>query len=127
MFKLIIYKAKFYSGGIALSKKLENNGIWESSGMIFTEYREAMFEQNRQLKSRLKPIMHEKELGAVAQGIGESYATRCKITLILFEPFVDREVVGVVVRIEQYSKRIRLELSADEYEWIKFEDILNVV
>jgi hypothetical protein len=71
--------------------------------------------------------MQEKELGAVAQGIGESFATRSKITLILFEPFVDREVEGVVVRIEQYSKRIRVELSADEYEWIKFEDILNVV
>jgi hypothetical protein len=108
-------------------KKLEVNGICGSGRMNLPKYREPTLEHNRKFQNRVKPFLNEEELGIIAQGIGESFATRCIITLILIEPFVDREVVGIVVRIEQYSKRIRVELAEDDYEWIKLDDIIKVI
>jgi hypothetical protein len=110
-----------------MGKKLEDNGMWESSRMMLPEHREAILESNSNLKQHNKPVLHEEELEIIALGIKESFATHSVITIVLFEPFVNRKVVGVVVRTEQYSKRIRVELNEDEYEWIKLDEIVKVI
>jgi hypothetical protein len=44
----------------------------------------------------------------------------------LKESFKDREVKGTVVLIDQYLRSIRIELSKDNYEWVKLDDIVKV-
>jgi len=110
-----------------MGKKLDKNGMWESSRMMLPEHREAILKSNKEVFLKEKPNLHEEELEIITQGIGESLATRCIITLIIFEPYVNREVVGIVVRVEQYLKRLRLELNEDDYEWIKLDDIIKVI
>jgi len=48
------------------------------------------------------------------------------ITFVLDEPFKAREILGTVVLIDQYLRRIRIELANDEYEWVKMDDIIKL-
>jgi hypothetical protein len=100
--------------------------MWESSRMMLPEHREAIIKSNKEVLLNVKPILHEEELEIITRAIMESLQTHCEITLVLFEPYVNREVVGIVVRVEQYSKRLRIELNEDDYEWVQLDDIVKV-
>ncbi|TCZ76065.1 YolD-like family protein [Paenibacillus albiflavus] len=72
-----------------------------------------------------KPELDEQEWEIISRAIGESMSQGIEITLQLFDPFDDVEVRGVVTKIDQQLKRIKLEYDGD-YDWFKLEDILSV-
>ncbi len=107
-----------------MGKKLEGNGMWESSRMMLPEHREEILRINKEVFKRVKPIMHQEELEIINRAIAESMQKRSMIKLELFDEYHNRTVQGIVVRVEAYSKRLRLEIGED-YEWIPLGDILK--
>jgi len=108
-----------------MGKKLEGNGMYESSRMIIPEHATAIRMHGRERNRRTKPELDEQELEIISHAIGESMSTGSEIVLQLFEPFEDKEIRGVVTKIDQQLKRIKVEF-ADDYDWIKLEDIVKV-
>ena len=70
--------------------------------------------------------LEHNEINSITESIAESFINRNVLTLVVSEPFQNREVVGTVVLIDQYLKRIRIELPNSEYEWVKVADILKI-
>ncbi|TCZ75335.1 YolD-like family protein [Paenibacillus albiflavus] len=108
-----------------MGKKLEGNGLYESSRMIIPEHAAAIRMYGRERNRRTKPELDEQELEIISRAIGESMSEGSEIVLQLYDPFEDLEVRGVVTKIDQQLKRIKIEYG-DDYDWIKLEDILSV-
>jgi len=108
-----------------MSKKLEKNGQWESSRMMLPEHREAILEQNRSLKKRVKPDMDEQVQEEILRAIGVSMWLFLPMTFVLFNEVVDHELTGIAIKIDTTNHMVRVSGTQDE-SWIRFSDIVGV-
>lgn len=109
-----------------MSKKLEGNGLWESSRMMLPEHREAIIEQNREILKKTKPTMHEEELEIIEKALWDSYRLEITITVVLFDELEDIHRTGRVTKIDQYERMIKLQ-SAKDYDLLKVDNIISVI
>ncbi|MEY9096305.1 YolD-like family protein [Paenibacillus sp. RC84] len=109
-----------------MGKKLEGNGLYESSRMILPEHKEAIRRQLRDLNRRTKPVLDEQEWELITRAMAYSYTEQQQITLILFDPFTDIEKTGVITKFDQHLKQVRLDYE-DDWEWIKMGDIIEII
>lgn len=63
-----------------MSKKLEGNGLWESSRIIIPEHKEAYLKLMKDRQRRGKPEIDDQEVQLTEQAIIESYNTRQPVT-----------------------------------------------
>ncbi|QGQ96143.1 YolD-like family protein [Paenibacillus psychroresistens] len=108
-----------------MSKKLEKNGQWESSRMMLPEHREAILEQNRSLKKKVKPEMDEQVQEEILRAIGVSMWLNLPMTFVLYDEIADYELTGIAVKIDTSNRMVKVREAADE-SWIKFVDIVGV-
>jgi len=108
-----------------MGKKLEDNGLFESSRFMIPEHVVELRKYGKERNRRIKPELDEQEWELISRAIGESMSDGTEIKLLLFDPFEDVVVVGVVTKVDQQLKRIKLEYDSD-YDWIKLEDIVRV-
>jgi len=106
-----------------VSKKLQGNGVYESSRFIIPQHREAAVRQAQEINRRIKPNLDEQQWEAVEHALSESIREHVPVTIHVFGAFENREVTGMVTRVDTYAKQVKLSFS-DEYEWIKYEDII---
>jgi len=109
-----------------MSKKLEKNGLWESSRMMLPEHREAIIEQNKTLLKKDKPIMDEEELENIEKVLWESYRLEVTITVVLFDELENIHRTGRVTKIDQYKRMIMLQ-NENDYDWLKLDSIVRVI
>lgn len=109
-----------------MSKKLSNNGLWESSRMIIPQHKEALLKHQQGQGGRLRPHLDEQAWDEISSRLQWSMENREPVTLQLYDPFERREVAGIVVDIDMIGQRVRLQ-EGDERHWIKAEDILGVL
>jgi hypothetical protein len=108
-----------------MSKKLEKNGQWESSRMMLPEHREAILEQNRTLKKRVKPEMDEQVQEEIVRAIGVSMWLSLPVTFVMYDEVADYELTGIAVKIDTSNRLVKVSGTEDE-SWIKFSDIVRV-
>jgi hypothetical protein len=108
-----------------MSKKLENNGLWESSRMMLPEHREAFMAMQKAAEKRAKPMLHDDEYEVMIRCIKESYYTQKTIVVELFHEYEAEYVSGRVTRIDEQMRHIRLDRS-DEHTWVAVEQIVQV-
>lgn len=106
--------------------KLEGNGIMESSRMIMPEHRQAFIDRQREKTKRSKPVIDEQEMQLIERALVDSYNQRERVELVLFDPFEDRHISGIVSAIQTYKREIKLTTSDDEWEWIDIKRIVAV-
>ncbi|GKU79880.1 YolD-like family protein [Paenibacillus sp. L3-i20] len=99
-------------------KKLEGNGLWESSRMILPEHRKAMNDYDKESKRRSRISLDEQEWEDISRDVSESMAMRQQITLRMYHPFEELTIVGVVDRVDQLKKRFMV-----DGEWFDIKDI----
>ncbi|WP_405131920.1 YolD-like family protein [Paenibacillus sp. FSL H8-0317] len=99
-----------------MGKKLEGNGIFESSRMILPEHREAMLRHQREQQRRGKPIMDEQAIEEIVRALAESFHEKTQVDLVVFSPFDDEHYSGVVIGINQQSGRVNLLLEDGKKE-----------
>ncbi|WP_141500936.1 YolD-like family protein [Paenibacillus luteus] len=101
-------------------KKLEGNGLWESSRMMLPEHIVRIREFNHDLLAKEKPVLDADELEVLERVVSASLSERTPITLRLYNRFEDLNVIGVVERIDTLKQRVMV-----DGEWIQMADILG--
>ncbi|OAB35283.1 hypothetical protein PMSD_13205 [Paenibacillus macquariensis subsp. defensor] len=107
-----------------MSKKLQGNGVYESSRFIIPQHREAAVRQAQEINRRVKLTLDEQQSEMVEHALSESIREHVPVTLQVFGAFENSEVIGMVTRVDTYGKQVKLSFD-DEFEWIKFENIIS--
>lgn len=108
-----------------MSKKLQGNGIWESSRMMLPQHRERIVENQRLLRKKTKPFIHEDEWEIIFQNINLSLNEQEPVKVTIFGENEYSELRGVVTSISQYQKKLKVENECG-YEWVDFDEIISV-
>ncbi|MEC4566798.1 YolD-like family protein [Paenibacillus sp. CMAA1739] len=109
-----------------MSKKLEENGLWESSRIIIPEHKEAYLKLMKDRQRRGKPELDDQQVQLIEQALINSYNSRNAVTVTVFSPFDDEVMTGVVTSINTARREVKLFRGEDDYSWIKLEDIISV-
>ncbi|WP_025686519.1 YolD-like family protein [Paenibacillus maysiensis] len=110
-----------------MGKKLEGNGLWESSRIILPEHKEAYLKLMTDRQRRGKPELDEQEVQLIEQVLIDSYNSRTAVTLLVFSPFDDEELTGVVTSINTGRREVKLSRGEDDFSWVKLEDIISAL
>ncbi|MFB5761075.1 YolD-like family protein [Paenibacillus medicaginis] len=108
-----------------MSKKLNGNGIFEGSRFILPEFREAYEAQMREQERRGKPALDDQEMQLIEQALIESYNRRVPITVVVFNPFDDEELRGIVTSVNTSLREVKLIRGDEDCSWIKLEEIIS--
>lgn len=106
-------------------KKLEGNGLWESSRMMLPEHRETIIRQQLEEGRRDRPILDPQEMELIESTLAVSFHEHSTVTLNLFDEYGDIQINGIVTIIHTYRREIKLSTSSGEWEWIKIDDITS--
>ncbi|MGQ3478533.1 YolD-like family protein [Paenibacillus sp. TY11] len=101
-------------------KKLEENGLWESSRIIIPEHK-----VNERSTTAKKPELDDQEVQLIEQELIDSYNSRTAVTLVVFSPFDDAELRGIVTVINTARREVKLSRVEDDFSWIKLEEIIS--
>ncbi|MDO7908407.1 YolD-like family protein [Paenibacillus sp. JX-17] len=107
-----------------MAKKLEGNGFWESSRYVLPEHRDAMQEREQEQLRRGRPVIDEQQLQEIEVALIDSYNQRCEVKLVVFNPFEDEEVTGIVTVVNTYTREVKL-FQGNNFRWIKVEEIIK--
>lgn len=108
-----------------MSKKLQNNGLFESSRMMLPEHKEAYLLHQTQLIPRHRPLLDEQEAELLSHLITESTLTGSEITLVWFGELETRQITGYVAKIDQHKKAIKL-TNSEGSQWIPIGEISTI-
>lgn len=108
-----------------MSVKLAGNGLFESSRMILPEHREAWLAQCEQQRRRGKPELDDQEVQRISEVLVDSYNRSSTVDLILYNPFFEEPISGVVVGLNSARCEIKLMLE-DEFRWVSLAEIVSV-
>jgi hypothetical protein len=103
-----------------MSKKLQGNGLFESSRMMLFEHRDALIERHRLVQKRSRRELDEQRREELAARLGAAMAERAPVKLTLFHEDGDRIVRGVITRHDAERLRVRV-----GREWISLQDIVD--
>ncbi|MDT3426046.1 hypothetical protein J2Z22_001566 [Paenibacillus forsythiae] len=104
-------------------KKLEG-GIWESK-FILPEYRSGIEHDLRESQRRKKPLLDEQQLEEIDKALYYSQLDKVPVTLKLWDPFDDRTAKGIVLQFDRQLRRIKLQWSEDDWDWVDMDEILS--
>ncbi|MGR6764438.1 YolD-like family protein [Paenibacillus sp. T2-29] len=108
-----------------MGKKLEENGLWESSRIIIPKHKEAYLKLMQDRQRRGKPELDDQEVQLIEQALIESYNSRRPVSVTVFSPFDDTVMTGVVTSINTARREVKLVRGEDDFSWIKLEDIVS--
>lgn len=55
----------------------------------------------------------------------DSYNQRERVNLVLYDPFADRHISGLVTAINTHKREIKLVTAEEEWEWISVRKIIS--
>ncbi|MGO4543213.1 YolD-like family protein [Paenibacillus sp. 2TAB23] len=99
-------------------KKLEGNGMWESSRMMLPEHKVRLNQLTEDEKKRQRIDLDEQEWVIISQLVEDSLKHRQLIKLQMFHETEELEVSGIVDRVDQLKGRFMV-----DGEWFAIKDI----
>jgi hypothetical protein len=109
-----------------VSKKLEHNGIFESSRFTQPEHKEDSLDDFKRQQRKIRPTLDRQQLDYIAAAIARSALDQMPITLTVYDELIgESSLTGVVKKMDQQLQRIKV-ASGDSVEWIPFEDVMDV-
>ncbi|MEK3730963.1 MULTISPECIES: YolD-like family protein [Paenibacillus] len=106
-------------------KKLEGNGLWESSRMMLPEHKESIIRRQLEEGRKVKPTLDAQEMELIEHALAESFYDHRTITLRLYDEYEEVERTGVVTIVLTHRREIKLTTGPGEWEWIRIDDILS--
>jgi hypothetical protein len=104
-----------------MRKKLEGNGLWESSRMMLPEHKERILEVNHELDRKEKPILDPYKREEINERLSNAYRNGEAVRLVLWDPFENRSISGVITKLDVLAYRILI-----DGQWVKLTGILEV-
>ena len=108
-----------------MGKKLEGNGLFESSRMMLPEHREQFVRKQGEIGRRNRPVLDDQALEQYALLLMESMEREEEVVIRVFDPYADADVAGRVVKIDFTMRRIKV-AGRGETVSIRFADIVHV-
>lgn len=108
-----------------MSKKLQHNGLWESSRMMLPEHKEAILHHRKELGRIPRPQLDEQALELFTCTLREAAETGSPVRAKIYDAFMNVEIIGYVQQIDIYMKRIKF-AHGGQKTWINFADLLHV-
>lgn len=87
-----------------MAKKLGRNGLLESSRLMLPKHREAYNQYFTFKDPRPRPMIDDQEWQQIGQILQESFNEHKRVTLYLYDPYEDKQVIGFVTVINTYRK-----------------------
>ncbi|WP_339271775.1 YolD-like family protein [Paenibacillus sp. FSL K6-1330] len=106
-------------------KKLEGNGLWESSRMMLPEHKEIIIRRQLEEGRKDRPTLDPQEMELIEQALAKSFHEHRAVTIRLFDEYLDTELTGIVVLIHTFRREIKLSMSEGEWHWIKIDEIVS--
>jgi len=100
------------------SKKLIDNGLWESSRMMSPEHKAVLAQYVETTKRRSRIELNEQEYERMYCLMNSSLRLRKQISIKLFHPFEMLEVIGIVDYIDHSQNKFMV-----DGEWFPISDI----
>ncbi len=104
-----------------MRKKLEGNGLWESSSMMLPEHQHDILKANKELEPKVKPVFDEQEMERINDAIYRSLEEHLSIKLYMFDPFDNPMVEGIVEKVDTLKWKIRI----DGY-WLDMNKVIKL-
>lgn len=101
------------------------NKVFESSRFIMPQHREQHLKLEIEMRRKARPEMDEQRLQDIAYTIGEAVSLNAPLTITVFGSLEDEEFNGRILKVDQHTKRIKLETGPDEWEWMPITEIVN--
>lgn len=99
-------------------KKLEGNGMWESSRMMLPEHIIRINQWATEIKKRQRIELDEQEWAIITQLVEASLKHRQQIKLQMYHELEELVVIGIVDRIDLIQARFMV-----DGEWFLIKDI----
>ncbi|MBT2289387.1 YolD-like family protein [Paenibacillus albidus] len=109
-----------------MRKKLEGNGLWESSRMMLVEHKQRILEDARCALLQTKPDLDPQEQEEFERMLARSMEEHSAITVTLFDPQKNRQYRGIVMKVDRQLRRIKFRWSEDDWDWINLDEIVSV-
>lgn len=106
-------------------KKLEGNGLLESSRMMLPEHKQRIIQDEREQQRIEKPVLDEQEWELIDIALYHSMEDHAPVTLTLYDPFKELLYKGIVMQVDRQLKRIKLRWSDEDWDWIDMSDIIK--
>ncbi|MCR8634321.1 YolD-like family protein [Paenibacillus radicis (ex Xue et al. 2023)] len=103
-----------------MRKKLEGNGMWESSRMMLPEHKDRINRHNKELDIKRMPILDEQKLEIINNTLREAFEGRQEIALTLFHPTQSYTVIGYISKFDVLNQRIWM-----GQKWINLSEIID--
>jgi hypothetical protein len=109
-----------------MSKKLEKNGLWESSRMMLPQHKEAALRQKMESLRIPRPTLDYQEIESISATLNQSQIYKKYIEITLYDEYQSRTLVGIVTQHQRNSFRMDTMINGSEdWEWIDFADVLK--
>ncbi|CAM2814435.1 YolD-like family protein [Paenibacillus sediminis] len=107
-----------------MTKKLQGNGLFESSRMMLPEHREAYLQHQQRIERRIRPELDSQVIEHIERILSQSLDGGARITLTLWNESEDKKLSGKVIQFDSIRGRIRFE-SVISRTWIPFNQIIG--
>ena len=103
-----------------MGKKLEKNGLWESSRWALPEHKRSINEHNLGVRRKPRVELDDQEWELIGRSLQRSQSNEEAVTITLYGEFKDTEIRGVVEAVGN----AKVKLSG---QWIDVRNIVGVV
>jgi hypothetical protein len=108
-----------------MRKKLEGNGLWESSRMMLPEHKDRINRESKQKVQQNKPELMEDELQEMFERLKIAKSNTLKVTVTVFGQYGNRRITGTVTGLDPRLHLIKIQMLGD-WELIDFSNVLEV-
>ncbi|MNI71520.1 YolD-like protein [compost metagenome] len=111
-----------------MSKKLEQNGLWESSRMMLPQHKESAIRNHKKIHRIERLVLDEQEVHRISATLSRSQMYKKTIQVTIYDVYTPRTLTGIVTRSQHSDFRLDtvdpLSGLAD-WEWISYKDVLR--
>ncbi|NQX58555.1 YolD-like family protein [Paenibacillus qinlingensis] len=111
-----------------MSKKLEMNGLWESSRMMLPQHKESAIRVQEEKQYIQRQVLDEQEIHFISATLSQSQIYKRTVQLTVYDKYHPRTISGVVTRSKHGEFRLDTIdpfSGAEDWDWIRFQDVLK--
>ncbi|MBW4080034.1 YolD-like family protein [Paenibacillus sp. S150] len=107
-----------------MGKKLDGNGLGESSRMLLPEHASRIRREEWETLRRGKPVLDEQKLKEIECTLALSLRSHVRVTVVLCDPLENKLLSGFVTSIHTHTREFKLQW-AEEWKWVNVGDIVE--
>jgi hypothetical protein len=111
-----------------MSKKLEMNGLWESSRMMLPQHKESAKRSQKETYCIHRQALDEQEILIISATLSQSQIYKKTVQLTVYDKYQSRTISGVVTRSKHGEFRLdKVDpfSGGEDWDWIRFQDVMK--